>query len=87
MVYNIAVCVTYFFEMFIAYIFFSQIGNKKVKTLHCFVVGTVIFETGALFNLVLSNIVWFNVIYFFIINFVFSVICFKIKISRALFYS
>lgn len=87
MVYNIAVCVTYFFEMFIAYIFFSQIGDKKVKTIHCFVIGTAIFETGAVFNIVLSNIVWFNVIYFFIINFVFSVICFKIKISRALFYS
>lgn len=87
MVYNIAVCVTYFWEMFIAYIFFSQIGDKKFKTIHCFAIGTAIFETGALFNLVLSNIVWFNIIYFFITNFVFCIICFKVKISRALFYS
>lgn len=87
MVYNIAVCVTYFLEMLIAYIFFSQIGDKKVKTIYSFVIGTAIFETGALFNIVLSNIVWFNVIYFFIINSVFGVICFKIKVSRTLFYS
>lgn len=87
MVYNIAVCVTYFLEMLIAYIFFSQIGDKQVKTIYSFVIGTAIFETGALFNILLSNIVWFNVIYFFIINFVFGVICFKIKVSRTLFYS
>lgn len=87
MVYNIAVCVTYFLEMLIAYILFSQIGDKKVKTINSFVIGTAIFETGAFFNIVLSNIVWFNVIYFFIINFVFGVICFKIKVSRTLFYS
>ena len=87
MVYNIAVCVTYFFEMFIAYIFFSQIGDKKVKTLHCFVIGTAIFETGAIFNIVLSNIILFNALYFLFINFIYGLICFKIKISRILFYA
>lgn len=85
MVYNIAVCVTYFFEMFIAYIFFSQIGDKKVKTLHCFIIGTAIFETGAIFNIVLSNIILFNALYFLFINFIYGLICFKIKISRILF--
>lgn len=87
MVYNIAVCVTYFFEMFIAYIFFSQIGDKKVKTLHCFIIGTAIFETGAIFNIVLSNIILFNALYFLFINFIYGLICFKIKISRILFYA
>ena len=87
MVYNIAVCVTYFFEMFIAYIFFSQIGDKKVKTLHCFVIGTAIFETGAIFNIVLSNIILFNALYLLFINFLYLIICFKIKISRILFYA
>ncbi len=87
MVYNIAVCVTYFFEMFITYIFFSQIGDKKVKTLHCFVIGTAIFETGAIFNIVLSNIILFNALYFLFINFIYGLICFKIKISRILFYA
>ncbi len=87
MVYNIAVCVTYFFEMLIAYIFFSQIGDKKVKTIHCFMIGTAIFETGAFFNIVLSNIILFNALYFLFVNFMYGFICFKIKASRALFYS
>ena len=72
MVYNIAVCVTYFFEMFIAYIFFSQIGDKKVKTIHCFIIGTLLFESGALINILLSNIVWLNTLYFLLINLLFG---------------
>lgn len=87
MTYNIAVCVTYFLEMLIAYIFFIQIGDKKFKALPCFIIGAIIFETGAFFNIALSNTVWFNVVYFFIINLVFGAICFKIKISRTLFYA
>lgn len=86
MVYNIAVGVTYFLEMFIAYIFFSQIGDKKVKTIHCFIIGTAIYETGALFNIVLSNIILFNAFYFLFINFIYGLLCYKIKISRILFY-
>lgn len=87
MVYNIAVCVTYFFEMFIAYIFFSQIGDKKVKTIHCFIIGTLLFESGALINIFLSNIVWLNTLYFLLINLLFGYICYSIKITQILFYS
>lgn len=87
MVYNIAVCVTYFFEMFIAYIFFSQIGDKKVKTIHCFIIGTLLFESGALINILLSNIVWLNTLYFLLINLLFGYICYSIKITQILFYS
>lgn len=87
MVYNIAVCITCFLEMFISYIFFSQIGERKMHYRLVAVIGAIIFETGAFFNIFLSNLVWFNVLYFLIINFLFAVICFKIKISRAFFYS
>lgn len=87
MIYNIAVCLTYCFEMFISYIFFSQIGSKKRSSRACCAVGFILFETGAMFNLVLANIVWFNIVYFFIINCLFCVLCFKIRFTRALFYS
>ena len=87
MVYNIAVCITCFLEMLVSYIFFSQIGERKMHYHLVALIGTIIFETGAFFNIFLSNLVWFNVLYFLIINFLFAVICFKIKISRAFFYS
>lgn len=87
MLYNIAVCITYFLEMLISYVFFSQIGSKKVSNLNCYIIGTFVFETGAFFNIALSNVVWFNVIYFFIINCIYGIMCFKIKYSRTIFYA
>lgn len=85
--YNLAICFTYFIEMLISYSFFSLIGDRKHKIPICLTIGTVLFLSGALFDIVLSNVVWFNVLYFFIINFLFSVICYEIKITRCIFYS
>ncbi len=85
--YNLAICVTYFIEMLISYSFFSLIGNKKHRTPVCIAIGTALFLSGALFDIVLSNVVWFNVLYFFIINLSFSAICFRIKVTRCIFYS
>lgn len=87
MYYNLAICFTYFIEMLISYSFFSLIGDRKHKTPVCIAIGTVLFLSGAFFDIVLSNVIWFNALYFFIINLLFSVICFRIKITRCIFYS
>lgn len=87
MVYNLIIVLTYFMEMLISYSFFSQIGERKIKNINCIFIGTLLFESGALINLLLSNIVWLNTIYFLLINLLFSVICYKIKFTRVFFYS
>lgn len=85
--YNLAICFTYFIEMLISYSFFSLIGEKKLKVPICFFVGTVLFLSGAFFDIILSNVIWFNALYFSIINIAFSISCFRIKITRCIFYS
>lgn len=74
--------------MLISYSFFSQIGNKKAPTLYCLLIGAFLFETGALVDIFFSDyFFWLNTVYFSIINFLFAISCFKIKSSRAIFYS
>lgn len=84
---NIAICTTYFIEMLIAYIFFSQIGEKKYNIWCCCLIGTAVFEVGALSDIVFSNTIWINALMFIIINFFFAFFCFNIKTSKILFYS
>lgn len=84
---NIAICATYFAEMLIAYIFFSQIGEKKYNIWRCCLIGTAVFEVGALSDIIFSNTIWLNALMFIIINFFFAFFCFNIKITKILFYS
>ena len=79
--------IVYFIEMLIAYIFFSQFGEKKMKPMKCWFIGTAIFSTGFLVNFVFSNTVWLNVAYFAIVNAVFGLLCFNIKPLKIIFYS
>ena len=85
--YNLAICSTYFIEMLISYSFFSLIGDRKHKNSICLTIGTLLFLSGAFFDIILSNVIWFNALYFSIINIVFSISCFRIKITRCIFYS
>ena len=87
MLYNFVMFIIYFVEMLITYIFFSQIGEKKVKTSRCWLIGTLIFSTGFLVNAIFSNTVWLNVAYFAVINAVFGFLCFRIKPLKIIFYS
>ncbi len=87
MISNFAIVAICFFEMLIAYNFFTQIGTLKFNFITCMIVGTVLFESGAVINILLSNIVWLNTLYFLLTNFLFGIICFEIKFSKALFYS
>lgn len=87
MSYIAIISLTYFMEMLIAYFFFSQIGERKITAIRCVFVGTALFESGAIVNILLSNIVWINTIYFLIINLLFGFICYRIKFTRLVFYS
>lgn len=84
---NIVMYMVYFIEMLIAYIFFSQIGEKKIKPMKCWLIGAIIFSTGFFVNIVFSNTVWLNVAYFAIVNAVFGLLCFNIKPLKIIFYS
>ncbi len=85
--YNLAIVITYFVEMMIGYIFFSQIGEKKYKPIICFLVGTGYFELGAFCDIVFSNIIWLNATMFILINFLFAITCFNISVKKSLFFS
>lgn len=87
MVYNVINALTYLMSMFISYGFFSQIADKKYNDLQCILTGILLFESGALINIICSNTVWLNAIYLAIINAVFAFLCFKIKVSKIVFYS
>lgn len=87
MAYITIIVLTYFMEMLISYAFFSQLAEKKVSAVKCIAVGFVLFESGALVNLLLSNTVWLNAICFFVINLLFGFLCYKIKFTRLIFLS
>lgn len=77
----------YFLEMLISYIFFSAIAEKRFIGLRFWIGGTVLFEVGAVINLLFSNTIWINILTFFIINVVYSWSFFKIKLLKASLYS
>ena len=83
--YNLAICLTYFIEMLISYSFFSLIGDRKQKIPICLTIGTLLFLSGALFDIVLSNIVWLNTLYFLLINLLFCMLQNQIHTSFILF--
>lgn len=66
---------------------FSQIGEKKFKDIKCIIIGALLFESGALVDIIFSNIVWLNAVYLALINVIFGVSCFATKISKIIFYS
>ena len=80
------VCV-FFFEMLISTIFFSNIVERKKSLTTTVIVGTLIFEIGALVNIFIISTSWLNVVFSIVANFIFSYIFFRIKPFRALFYS
>ncbi len=79
--------ISFFLEMLVAYAFFSQIGEKKYNSLICCLIGTAVFEIGAVGDIVFSNNIWINILLTFIINVIFASFCYKIKIKKIIFYS
>lgn len=87
MMMNILFICVFFFEMLISTIFFSNIAEKKKPLSAIVVLGTLLFEIGALINIFIISTSWLNVLFSIIANLVFSVCFFKIKSIRAGFYS
>lgn len=79
--------VVYLIEMLISYIFFSNISNKRVSTVKCFIIGCFLFLSGSLFNLLFKNNVIINLIVTIIINSMFCWICFDNSLFLSLFYA
>lgn len=79
--------IIYFLEMLISYIFFSGIADKKISYIKSVSIGTLLFETGAIANLLFNNTIWINTLSFFLINLAFALICFNIKKQNAIFLS
>lgn len=80
------ICV-FFFEMLISTIFFSNIAEKKKALSAILILGTLIFETGTLINIFFISTSCINVLFSIIANLIFSILFFKIKPIRAVFYS
>lgn len=77
----------YFCEMLISYLFFSKIVERRISSWLAFLLGTLCFESAAVANLLFSNTIWINLISFCTVNLIFVMLCFRIKISIAAFYS
>ena len=73
--------------MMISTIFFSNIAEKKKKLSTIMVLGSLIFEIGALINIFIISTSWINVLFSVTANLILSLFFFKIKPSRAGFYS
>ena len=79
--------IVYTVEMLIAYIVFSYIAVRRYCAPIVFLIGSILFTSGALVNMLFSNSPWVNVGYTFLINFSFSSICFHLNFRSAVIYS
>ena len=77
----------YFFELLIAYLVFSCISDKKHSFTFIFLIGFLLYESGALLNLLTANTVWVNFLYTMVLNFCFAISCFHIRFSSAIIYA
>lgn len=83
LLYNILI---YFFEMLIAFAFFSRTHEKRLNNGLIILVGCGLFIPTAFIFEVFYNI-YVNLILFFAINSVFAIICFRISIKNAVIFS
>ncbi len=77
----------YSFEMLISYLFFSQIAERRFSPVLCWLVGLLCFESAAAANLLSANTVWVNLISFCVVNLSFALLCFRMRLSTAVFHS
>ena len=77
----------YFLETLISYVFFSRVSKSKYNLWKSILIGSAIFFIGVIANILFQNSIFINTLTFSAISFLFSIICFDIKIKKALFYS
>lgn len=87
MLVKIAFVIVFFIEMLIATIFFNSISEKKKSLPFIVIAGTLIFETGSLINIFGLSTSWLNVTFSIAVTILHSVLFFKIKPKKAVFYS
>lgn len=77
----------YLFELLVAYIVFSSLGERRHVGIATALIGLAIFECGAVINVSGANSIWLNSIYTVSSTFLFAVVCFKIKTVAAVAYT
>lgn len=87
MVYTGILLIVYIVEMLTAFVFFSQAGIKKYKSICCCLIGLALFITALLVNIIGGNVVWLNMLYFTLMNITFGCLCFKINWKKIIVYS
>lgn len=87
MLYYTILTVAYVIELFATYTVFSQLGEQKMKTSFCLLTGTELFILAYLANILSANSVWLNIIFYPLVCFLFAVLCFKIKPTKAALWS
>ena len=80
-------CLVYAFEMLIIYVFFSRISVRKGTVLKTFLIGILLFEAGAVINLLFQNNLWINTAVSIAIRILFCILCFELKPILAACYS
>ena len=74
-------------EMLISYIFYSNVSEKRKSSPKVWVIGFVLFELGAMANLLSGNNALINVCISVLVHVVFSIACFHIPIRIGAFYA
>lgn len=87
MIIGIAHIIVFFVEMLISCIFFNALYERRYKLISTVIIGVVLFEIGALTNILIISSVWINAILSFLINYCFALFCFKAPKLKSAFYA
>lgn len=74
-------------EMLISYIFYSNISEKRKSSSKIWIVGFVLYEFGAIANLLFENNPLINVCTSVLVHIIFSIVCFHIPARMGIFYA
>lgn len=84
---NVAHVLIFFIEMLISCVFFGNLVDRKTSMPITILIGLVLFEIGAFVNIYLISTVWLNILISVIVNITFTLICFRIRPFKGIFYS
>ena len=87
MLYYTILTVAYIIELFATYTIFSRLGERKMKLSLCLLSGTELFILAFLVNILFDNSVLLNIVVYPLVCFLFAVLCFKIKPTKAAIWS
>lgn len=79
--------IVYFCEMLIAYIFLSNLAERRYHAVKCLLIGICLFTICTAVNLISLNSVIANALVVPAIHFLFAFLCFRLKFYPTVFYS